>query len=36
MENEIMAAGDGKVISVNVTKGASVSAGDTLLVVQFS
>lgn len=32
MENEITAAGDGKVVSVNVTKGASVDAGDVLVV----
>jgi biotin carboxyl carrier protein len=33
MENEIMAAQDGKVISVNAAKGASVNSGDVLVVI---
>lgn len=31
MENEIVAAADGKISSVNVAKGASVNAGDVLV-----
>jgi glutaconyl-CoA/methylmalonyl-CoA decarboxylase subunit gamma len=34
MENEIMAAKDGKVVSVNVAKGAVVNTGDTLALIQ--
>jgi len=33
MENEIMASVDGNVTSVNVSKGASVSVGDTLITI---
>lgn len=33
MENEIMASSDGNVTSVNVSKGASVSVGDTLITI---
>ena len=31
MENEIVAPNDGKVVSVHVSKGASVNAGDALV-----
>ncbi len=34
MENEIMAGKAGKVASVSVTKGASVSAGDVMIVIE--
>lgn len=33
MENEIMANADGNITSVNVSKGASVSVGDTLITI---
>jgi biotin carboxyl carrier protein len=32
MENEIMAPAGGKVVAINASKGASVSAGDVLVV----
>ena len=32
MENEIMAPRDGKVVAVNVAKGATVNSGDVLVV----
>lgn len=34
MENEIMAPADGKVVSVNATKGASVNSGDVIVAIQ--
>jgi biotin carboxyl carrier protein len=33
MENEIMAPADGKVVSINVNKGASVNSGDVMIVI---
>lgn len=33
MENEIMAARDGKVLAIQVSKGASVNAGEALIVI---
>ncbi|WP_129595726.1 biotin/lipoyl-containing protein [Anaerophilus nitritogenes] len=33
MENEIMSPSEGKIVSINTTKGASVNAGDVLVVV---
>ncbi len=36
MENEIMAIADGKVISINVSKGAAVRAGDPLIILDFN
>jgi len=33
MENEIMANTDGNITTVNVSKGASVSVGDTLITI---
>jgi biotin carboxyl carrier protein len=34
MENEIMAAQDGKIVSVNVNKGDSVDTGDILVTME--